>query len=858
MSLSPGSRLGPYEVLGPLGSGGMGEVWRARDTRLGRDVALKVIREGMHTNPEGRRRFEQEARATARLDHPNVMTLFDVGEHEGAPYLVCELLEGETLRARLEVGPVPAAQALAWAAQVARGLASAHENGILHRDLKPENVLVTREGVPKILDFGLARLRPAAEEAGLSSEAETASQRTRAGAVLGTLAYMSPEQARGLAVDERTDIFALGAILYEMLTGRRAFQRPTAPDTLSAILTSDPTETGLPEGLPPLAARVLRRCLAKEPAQRFRCAADLAAALEDPETLASPAAVAGAARGWRRRGLIALAMAAALGAGVALGVLWLGRPGAGPPELQPLTFGRGPVRGARFTPDGQTVVFSAAWGAEPYRLHMKRLSDPEELPFGPDDTQLLGMSSSSELLVLLHRRLVSSPFGPTGTLARLPLTGGAPREIADAVEAGDWIGTSDDVALVKDAGATRRLEMPAGHVVYETAGWLSDLRVRPDGQAAAFVEHALRESDEGQLIVADRTGRVLMRQGDPGHFLVPTGLAWRPDGSQVLWSNAQGEVWAAPLSGPARVQLRIPGWAVLHDVSSFGLALVAQDSRRLAAVVGRPGLPLESDVSWLSWSLVGRITPDGRRLLFTEFSAPGAPNGTVALRPLDGSPIVRLGAGFGHSLSPDGRWAVGSHLPPRARLVLLPTGAGSPRDLASGEIEVYSWADFLPDGRSVAFLAREPSRPPQLYLQDLEGGLPRRLGTEPIGLGPILVSPDGAWVGATGLDRRPRLVSVADGASRLVPGLTTGEVPAGWSADSRALFVYRFPELPVRIRRVDVESGKQTAVTEIRLSDPGGVAWISPITITPDGSRFAYSYLRTLSQLYLVRGLEKR
>jgi hypothetical protein len=205
--------------------------------------------------------------------------------------------------------------------------------------------------------------------------------------------------------------------------------------------------------------------------------------------------------------------------------------------------------------------------------------------------------------------------------------------------------------------------------------------VRPDGQAAAFVEHPLRESDEGQLMVVDRAGRVLLRQGDPRHFRVPTGLAWRPGGSEILWSNAQGEVWAAPLSGPARVLLRIPGWAVLHDVSSSGLALVAQDSRRLAAVIGRPGLPLENDVSWLSWSLVGRISPDGRRLLFTEFSAPGAPDGTVAMRSLDGSPIIRLGVGFAHSVSPDGRLAVGSHLPPRARLVLLPTGAGSPRDL---------------------------------------------------------------------------------------------------------------------------------------------------------------------------------
>jgi len=858
MSFSAGSRLGPYEVLGPLGLGGMGEVWRARDTRLGREVALKLIRETIHADPEARRRFEQEARATAQLGHPNVVTLYDVGEHEGAPFLVCELLEGETLRARLEKGRLPAPQALEWAAQVARGLASAHEKGILHRDLKPENLFVTRDGVLKILDFGLARLRPPDGESSLASRAETASQQTRPGALMGTLAYMSPEQARGLPLDERTDVFALGAILYEMLAGRRAFERPTAPDTLSAILTTDPVDSGLREGLPPRVARVLRRCLAKEPAGRFRCAADLAVALEDPENLAAPPAAGGVGAGWKRRSLAALVVVGALGAGVALGLLWQRRPRAGPPELQPLTFARGPVRGARFTPDGQTVVFSAAWGGEPFRLHMKRLSDPEELTFGPDDTQLLGMSSSAELLVLLNRRLVSSPFGPTGTLGRLPLTGGAPREIVGSVEAGDWSGTSGEIALVSDAGTTRRLELPAGHVVYETAGWLSDLRVRPDGQAAAFVEHPLRESLGGQLVVMDRAGRVILRAGAPGHYRVITGLAWRPGGSEILWSNSQGEVWAAPLSGPARVVLRIPGEAVLHDVSSSGLALVAQDSHRAAVVVGRPGLPLERDLSWLSWSLAAGVSRDGRSLLFTEFSVPGAPVGTVAVRSVDGSPIVRLGEGFAHSLSPDGRWALASLMPPTTRLVLLPTGVGSPRELPRGPIEAYSWADFRPDGRGVVFGGQEPSRPPQLYIQDLAGGPPRRLGSEPIGFGLVRVSPDGAWAAAVGLDRRPRLVSVPDGAARVVSGAQAGELPAGWSGDSRALYLYPFGDRTARIRRVDIDSGKATVIATVVPSDPGGVDSIGPVAITPDGSHFAYSYIRTLSQLFLVRGLEDR
>ncbi len=857
MSFSAGSRVGPYEVRGPLGAGGMGEVWQARDTRLGRDVALKLIREPTHADPEARRRFEQEARATAQLSHPHVVTLFDLGEHEGAPFLVYELLDGETLRARLEGGRLDAARALDWAAQIARGLASAHEKGILHRDLKPENVFVTREGVLKILDFGLARLRPPGEEAGLASELATASQHTQPGAVMGTLAYMSPEQARGLPLDERTDLFALGAILYEMLTGRRAFQRPTAPDTLSAILTADPTEADLPGDLPPRGTRVLRSCLAKDPALRFRCATDLAAALEDPETLAFPAGVPDARRRWKRRSLAALVVVGALGAGVALGLLWQRRPRAGPPELQPLTFARGPVRGARFTPDGQTVVFSAAWGGEPFRLHMKRLSDPEELTFGPDDTQLFGISSSGELLVLLHRRLVSSPFGPTGTLGRLPPTGGAPREIVGSVEAGDWTGTSGEIALVSNAGATRRLELPAGHVVYETAGWLSDLRVRPDGQAAAFVEHPLRESLGGQLVVMDRAGRVILRAGAPGHYRVITGLAWRPGGSEILWSNSQGEIWAAPLSGPARVVLRIPGEAVLHDVSSSGLALVAQDSHRAAVVVGRPGLPLERDLSWLSWSLAAGVSRDGRSLLFTEFSVPGAPVGTVAVRSVDGSPIVRLGEGFAHSLSPDGRWALASLIPPTTRLVLLPTGVGSPRELPRGQIEAYSWADFLPDGRGVVFGGQEPSRPPQLYIQDLAGGPPRRLGSEPIGFGLIHVSPDGAWAAAVGLDRRPRLVSVPDGAARVVSGAQAGELPAGWSGDSRALYLYPFGDRTARIRRVDIDSGKATVIATVVPSDPGGVDSIGPVAITPDGSHFAYSYIRTLSQLFLVRGLEE-
>ena len=274
-----GQVIGHYRVLEKIGAGAMGEVFRARDERLGRDVALKLIRPASSDNPDHLRRFELEARAAAALNHPNIVAIYDVGFNEGSPYIVCELLEGKTLRKRLAEGALPVRLAVDYSLQIVQGLIAAHDHRIVHRDLKPENLFVTTDGRVKILDFGVAKLQSAPEDSGRSVEELTTV--TKSGAVIGTVAYMSPEQLRGKAVDHRSDIFSVGAILYEMLTGRRAFRGETEVDTITAVLREDPPEINLEQSSVPVSfQQIVRHCLEKEPENRFQSARDLAFALE--------------------------------------------------------------------------------------------------------------------------------------------------------------------------------------------------------------------------------------------------------------------------------------------------------------------------------------------------------------------------------------------------------------------------------------------------------------------------------------------------------------------------------------------------------------------------------------------------
>ena len=402
-AIASGTKLGPYEVVSLLGAGGMGEVYRAKDTRLGRDVAVKVLPRSFAADPDRLRRFEQEARAAGMLNHPNVLAVYDIGTYDGAPYVVSELLEGQTLRERIDGLPIPSRKAIEFASQFARGLAAAHDKGIVHRDLKPDNVFVTGEGRVKILDFGLAKVgdvaMTTAETAMLAATAAVAVPKTEAGMILGTTSYMSPEQIRAAPADHRSDIFSFGLVFYEMLSGRPAFRADSAIETMSAILKADPPRlTDHAADLPPELERIVLHCLEKSPAERFQSAHDIAFHLESlsgtstAKALAPPVAKR---RPWKQ----AVAGLALLTAGVVAGVaVRPTAPLAAQPTFEPLTFRRGSVGGGRFAPDGRTVVYTAQWEGGPGTVYTAQLGAPESRSLDVRGN-LRSISKSGELLI---------------------------------------------------------------------------------------------------------------------------------------------------------------------------------------------------------------------------------------------------------------------------------------------------------------------------------------------------------------------------------------------------------------------------------------------------------------------------
>ncbi|HXM80057.1 MAG TPA: protein kinase, partial [Thermoanaerobaculia bacterium] len=411
MAIAVGSRLGPYEVLSPLGAGGMGEVWKARDTRLERTVAVKVLPTATASDPERRRRFEQEARSASALNHPNILTVYDIGESDGTIYIAMELVKGKTLRELVAPGELlPTKKLLDFAVQIAEGLAKAHAAGIVHRDLKPENLMVSKDGYVKILDFGLAKLTETVSlDASVLPTAIAAP--TQPGTVVGTAGYMSPEQASGQAVDFRSDQFALGSILYEMATGKRAFQRKTGAETLVAIIREEPESLGQLAPKAPAPVRwIVERCLAKDPEERYASTKDFARDLRSVRDHLTETSFSGGveaaepAKATRRRwvGPAALALVVGIAAGFLLRGLTNARPDS-PLELRRLTYARGAIRSARLAPDGQTVVYGATWEGLPLDIFTTRADSSESRSLGLPNADLLAISSTGELAVSLNR-----------------------------------------------------------------------------------------------------------------------------------------------------------------------------------------------------------------------------------------------------------------------------------------------------------------------------------------------------------------------------------------------------------------------------------------------------------------------
>jgi eukaryotic-like serine/threonine-protein kinase len=855
MALTSGSKLGPYEIQSPVGAGGMGEVYRARDARLNREVAIKVLPAAFARDPERMRRFKQEAQSVAALNHPNILAIHDFGEHEGSPYIVTEFLEGETLRERLRSGALPVRKATEIGGQVARGLAAAHEKAIVHRDLKPENILVTHDGRVKILDFGLAKLtRP---DGAVPSDAATLAEQTEPGMVMGTVGYMSPEQVKGQAADHRSDLFSFGAILYEMLSGRRAFHGDTSVETMSAILKQDPPElTETNRAVPPAIERIVRHCLEKNPAERFQSARDVAFNLEVLTDTSSSSR--GGVRAMPEEPSVRRWRMPLLGA-VLLLASWVGiylfahhGTAASNPTFHEVTFRSGTIWAARFAPDGQAIVYGAAWEGQPQAIFSTRFDSSDSRSVGLSPAQILSISSKGEMAIALHPTNYAA-FLQVGTLARVPLAGGAPREVIDKVFWADWTPDGQSLAVIRSGvpGYTH-LEFPSGKVIYEPLGWVSHVRFSPSGEFLAIADH-ISGGDDGRVVIIDAHGN---RRSSSSFYSSVEGLAWAPNGKEVWFSavpaGSARSVYALDFSGKERLIYRSPGGLTIHDISRTGLVLLTADKTRISLSAVAPGETRERSLSWFDWSVITDMSADGKTIVFSETGEAVGTNYSIFLRKTDGSPAVRLGDGNTGYLSPDGQWVV-SLVGSPGKLMLLPTGVGDSRQLTDDKTD-HNFAAWLPDSKTIVFTATEPGHGPRTYLLDIQGGTPRTLTPE--GTAGTLVTPDGKHLVASDVKHQIWLYPIAGGdPQRLNVTLGSEDFMAGLSTDGKRLLVV-MPGIPAKIERVDLSTGRREPWKEIAPADPAGVQSNAGIKFSADGKSYAYSTLRILSDLYVVDGLK--
>ena len=854
MTLTSGTKLGPYEIQSALGAGGMGEVYRARDARLNRDVAVKILPAAFSVDPERLQRFAQESRAAAALNHPNILSIYDIGNDRGAPYVVSELLEGETLRDRLRNGALSSRKAIEYAQQIVRGLAAAHEKGIVHRDLKPENLFVTNDGHAKILDFGLAKFTTS--EADISDNAPTIQVATEAGTVLGTAGYMSPEQVRGKAADPRSDIFAFGAILYEMLSGKRAFHGDSAADTMSAILKEDPPELAeTNRNVSPALERIVRHCLEKNPAERFQSARDVAfnlEALTDISTSSRGAMRAIPEEPAARRWLLPL-----LG-GLLLLASWVGiyrfahRSAAANPTFHEITFRNGTIWDARFAPDGETIIYGAAWEGRPQEIFSTRFDSSDSRTIGLPPAQVLAISSKGEMAVSLHPGNFS-PFTQSGTLARVPLAGGAPREVLENILWADWTPDGQSLAVIRP-GATGaiRLEFPAGNVIYEPKGWVSHVRFSPGGDYLAIGDH-VNGGDDGRVVILDLHGN---RKASSSFYSSVEGLAWAANGKEVWFSavpsGSARSIYALDLSGKERLIYRAPGGLTIHDIGRTGLVLLTADKSRLSISALPPGETRERSLSWFDWSLLGDMSADGKTILFSETGEAAGPNSSIFLRQTDGSPAIRLGEGSFGNLSPDGQWVLAAVGSP-AKLVLLPTGVGEARQLTDDKTDHLS-SIWLPDSKSIVFSAAEPGHSRRTYLLDIQGGTPRAITPEGITGG--LITPDGKFLLAVDGKRQRWLYPIAGGEPQKFSVIPNPNERIMRFFEGGKSVLLRTSTVPVQVTRVDIATGHRELWKEIAPADPAGVQSIPSLKFSEDGKSYAYSVGRILSDLFVVDGLK--
>ncbi|HRH42004.1 MAG TPA: protein kinase [Pyrinomonadaceae bacterium] len=735
-NLSVGQKIGHYKIVKKIGAGGMGEVFFAEDTRLNRQVAIKILPADFALDKNRVRRFEVEAKATSALNHPNILTIYDIGEYEGSPFIVAELLEGEELRQLLKQGALPIRKVIDYAQQFVSGLTAAHEKGIVHRDLKPENLFITNDDRLKILDFGIAKLteRKGVVEKGRKGESETTQMLsphppdtpspplTNPGMVIGTVGYMSPEQVRGNALDYRSDIFSVGLILYEMIRGQRAFERETLAETMTAILKEEPedlTETN--PNINPALERIVRRCLEKKPERRFQSTADLGFALE---SLSAPSTASGKnltktvstnteqttktkSSNWRWL----LGGLALLTLGVLAGIFAYGYFRQMPPlKFEQISFRRGLVNHARFSPDGQTIVYSAQWNGNPGEIFSTRGGLTESQSLGFKDADVLSVSSTGELAILTKRKYLGQ-LSYKGTLARVPIIGGTPREILEDVQEADWSPDGKELAVVRNVDGKNRLEYPIGKVLYETEGYITYPRISPKGDRIAFMNHAVLYDNRGTLEMVDLAGNKTTLTED---LSGEEGVVWSADGSQIWFTASKNSenyaLYGITPAGKMREIYRAPSDLWIHDISRDGRVLLTRVKNSTDFVGLTSDQTNERILSGLDSAGVDNLSADGKAFIFTNYGQSAGKDYSVYLGKTDGSSPIRLGEGQGHILSADGKWVI-SELLSSSQVLVLPTGAGQPKQLDFQGIERnYDLIFGLPDNKQIIFNGNEAGK----------------------------------------------------------------------------------------------------------------------------------------------------